>query len=216
MIYVIGSLSNPLVEEVADRIRETGIEAFDQWRASKGDYWADYALRRKLPFKDALKLDFVETAFQFDLKYLKSCSAAVLVMPAGRSGGIELGWILGQGKPGYILYDGEPERPDLMAKLATEVFFNIEDLIDELKKPQETEYLEWYDVNNPSNRGKIRNPKYVKPSDNKLCKVVDTDYGLCPVAGIPTSFCWCINCERARRNLRGNWTLTPEMIGAIS
>ena len=190
MIYIIGSLANPAVEEVADQLRKEGIEAFDQWRASKGDFWADYALRRKLPFKDALKLDFVETAFQFDLKYLKSCSAAVLVMPAGRSGGIELGWILGQGKPGYILYDGEPERPDLMAKLATEVFFNIEDLIKELKKND--------------------------ASEDKLCKVVDTDSGLCPVAGIPTSFCWCINCERARRNLRGNWTLTPEMIGAIS
>ena len=139
MVYVIGSLSNPFVEEVADRIRETGIEAFDQWRAAKGDFWADYALRRKLPFKEALKLDFVETAFQFDLKYLKSCSAAVLVMPAGRSGGIELGWILGQGKPGYILYDGEPERPDLMAKLATEVFFGVEDLVKELKRNEKHE-----------------------------------------------------------------------------
>ena|SRR3990167_2325090 len=136
MVYVIGSLNNPAVEDVADRLEEAGFEAFDQWRAAKGDFWADYAIRKKLPFREALKLDFVETAFQFDLKYLKACAAAVLVMPAGRSGGIELGWVLGKGKPGYILYDGEPERPDLMAKMATNVLFSVDELIAELKKHQ--------------------------------------------------------------------------------
>ena len=134
MIYIIGSLNGPHVEVVADHLRQEGIDAFDQWRAAKGDYWADYAVRRGIPFKEALAMDFAETAFQFDMKYLRACTAAVMVMPAGRSGGIELGWILGQGKPGYILYDGEPERPDLMAKLATNVFFNVEDLIKELHK----------------------------------------------------------------------------------
>lgn len=134
MIYVIGSLSNPRVEEVADALRAAGIDAFDQWRAAQGDYWADYAKRKGLSFREAIKLDFVETAFQFDLKYLKLAEAAVMVMPAGRSGGIELGWMLGQGKRGYILYDGEPERPDLMAKLATAVCFSIEELIQELKR----------------------------------------------------------------------------------
>lgn len=133
MIYIVGSLSNPQVEVVANRLRESGIDAFDQWRAAKGDFWADYAVRNKMPFKEAIKMDFVETAFQFDMKYLRLCSAGVLVMPAGRSGGLELGWLLGQGKPGYILYDGEPERPDLMAKLATDIFFNVEDLVKELK-----------------------------------------------------------------------------------
>lgn len=186
MVYIIGSLSNPRVEEVADRLREEGFDAFDQWRAAKGDFWADYALRRKLPMKEALKLDFVETAFQFDMKYLKACTAAVLVMPAGRSGGLELGWVLGQGKKGYILYDGEPERPDLMAKLATEVFFNIEDLIKELKdKPTKPTIRfnrktnEWEKISDDSPADKLREER---PAALRVCSYCSkpSTCGLCP------------------------------------
>ena len=135
MIYVIGSLSGTRVEEVANQLRAEGHDVFDEWRAAQGDYWADYAVRRKMPFREALTMDFTETAFQFDLRHLKQASIGVLVMPAGRSAGLELGWMLGQGKRGYILYDGEPERPDLMAKLATGVFFSVEELANELNTP---------------------------------------------------------------------------------
>ena len=136
--YIIGSLSNPRVEEVADQLRLAGFDCFDQWRAAHGDHWADYAIRRKMKFKEALEMDFTNTAFNFDMKYLSKADIGVLVMPAGRSGGLELGWLLGRGKRGYILYDGEPERPDLMTKLATGVFFSLEDLIKELKLYEES------------------------------------------------------------------------------
>lgn len=132
MIYVVGSLSNDRVEEVAEQLREAGFDVFDQWRCAKGDFWADYALRRGMSFKEALQMDFVETAFQFDMKYLSRADAGVLVMPAGRSAGLEIGWLLGRGKPGYVLYDGEPDRADLMTKMSTGVFFSVEELIDEL------------------------------------------------------------------------------------
>lgn len=135
MIYVVGSLAGTRVEEVADRLREAGHDVFDQWRAAQGDYWADYAIRRGMNFREALAMDFTETAFQFDMKHLLKADVGVLVMPAGRSAGLELGWLLGRGKRGYILYDGEPERPDLMAKLATGVYFTVEDLVDELSRP---------------------------------------------------------------------------------
>jgi hypothetical protein len=39
-------------------------------------------------------------------------------MPAGRSGHLELGLIMGQGKPGFVLFDGEPEKWDQMYGLA--------------------------------------------------------------------------------------------------
>ena len=133
MVYVIGSLSNPRVEEVADRLRAEGFDAFDQWRAAEGDFWASYAQRRGMSFRDALAMDFTETAFQFDLKYLHKADTGVLVMPAGRSAGLELGYLLGRGKRGYVLYDGEPERPDLMTKLATGVCFSAEELIEVLR-----------------------------------------------------------------------------------
>ena len=132
MIYVIGSLANDRVEVVAERLREAGFDAFDQWRCAKGDFWADYALRRGMKFREALQMDFVDVAFAFDMKYLAKADIGVLVMPAGRSGGLELGWLLGRGKPGYVLYDGEPERADLMTKMSTGVLFSVEELIEEL------------------------------------------------------------------------------------
>ena len=131
MIYIVGSLAGERVELVANRLREAGHVVFDQWRAAgPKDFWADYAVRNGISFREALQMDFTETAFNFDMKYLSKADVGVLVMPAGRSAGLELGWLLGRGKPGYILYDGEPERPDLMAKLATGVCFSVEELIE--------------------------------------------------------------------------------------
>lgn len=210
MIYIIGSLGNPKVEEVADRLREAGLSVFDQWRAAKGDFWADYAIRRKLPFKEAIKLDFVETAFQFDMKYLKACTAAVLVMPAGRSGGIELGWVLGQGKPGYILYDGEPERPDLMAKLATGIFFDIESLINELKlipKQPRSIFLRHglgcsceLCKKNPYINADQEREERRESSANQLSKILPPNVWICPTCGEYSSIGFCSCSERIPGN----------------
>jgi hypothetical protein len=53
-------------------------------------------------------------------------------VPAGKSGHLELGYMLGQGKKGYIFFDKEPERWDVMYQFATGIFFNKEELIQEL------------------------------------------------------------------------------------
>jgi hypothetical protein len=54
-------------------------------------------------------------------------------MPAGKSGHLELGYMLGQGKRGYVLFDKEPERWDIMYQFATDDFFCKEELVAELK-----------------------------------------------------------------------------------
>jgi len=41
---------------------------------------------------------------------------------------MELGWVVGQGKPGFVLVEEEPERWDIMAQLATGVVTSIEEL----------------------------------------------------------------------------------------
>lgn len=68
--------------------------------------------------------------FEFDKKHLDRCDCAVLVLPAGKSGHLELGYVIGRGKPGYILMDGEPERVDIMHSFATKVFMNQEEMIE--------------------------------------------------------------------------------------
>jgi hypothetical protein len=58
----------------------------------------------------------------------------VLVLPAGKSGHMELGWALGQRKIGYVLFDQTPERWDVMYQFADGVFFSPEALIEQLRK----------------------------------------------------------------------------------
>jgi hypothetical protein len=55
-------------------------------------------------------------------------------MPTGKSGHLELGYSLGKGKRGYILFDQEPERWDVMYQFATGIFFNQDDLLAELRR----------------------------------------------------------------------------------
>ena len=132
-VYVIGSLESQAVLQVATALRGIGLDVFDDWMAASpnGDkQWQAYCRQRGWNYKQALHSPFVQTAFWFDYKHLKAADIVVLVMPCGRSGHLELGWALGQGKKGYILFpDGEPDRYDLMANLATDVCFSVEELV---------------------------------------------------------------------------------------
>jgi len=140
-LYLIGSLQNPKVLDIATRLRAEGFEVFDEWMAAAphGDtQWQAYGRQRGWTYKQALTSAFVTTAFNFDLNHLQQADIGVLVMPSGRSGHLELGWLLGQGKRGYILFDGEPERYDLMTKLATDVVFSVEELVEALNEKMPT------------------------------------------------------------------------------
>lgn len=66
--------------------------------------------------------------FEFDKSHLDRCDIAVMFMPAGKSGHLELGYAIGQGKPGFILFDKEPKRWDIMLRFASEIFLSESDL----------------------------------------------------------------------------------------
>ena len=137
MIYLFGSLANPRIPELTKQLRDLGHEVFSEWYAAgegADEKWKAYFKGLGLSYKETLETDFVTTAFTFDLEHMEKADIGVLVMPAGRSGHCELGWMLGRGKRGYILFpDGEPERPDLMVKLATDVVFSVEELLEALR-----------------------------------------------------------------------------------
>ncbi len=131
MIYVIGSLKNKAIPEVAESLREEGWEVFDDWFSAgpdADDCWQDYCQLRGLSYGEALAGPHAECVFEFDKKYLDLAECVVLVLPAGKSGHIELGWALGQGKRGFVLFDGEPERYDVMYRFATGVAFSFKEL----------------------------------------------------------------------------------------
>lgn len=136
-IYLIGSLRNPHVTEVARALRQEGYDVFDDWMAAgpeADDYWQRYEQERGRAYPDALEGFAARHVFYYDRDHLNSADMAVLVAPAGKSSHMELGYMLGQGKPGWILMDKEPERWDVMFKFATGVFFDLPSLIVDIDK----------------------------------------------------------------------------------
>ena len=134
MIYLIGSLRNPEVPKIANRLREDGHDVFDDWYAagpSADDSWRDYEKERGRTYIEALSGLAARNVFQFDRLHLERATDVCLILPAGKSGHLELGWALGRGKRGYVLVDS-PDRWDVMYQFADGVYDNIEDLIHEL------------------------------------------------------------------------------------
>lgn len=139
-IYLIGSLRSPRVPEVANELRKLNFvdEVFDDWYAAgpeADDYWQKYEEGRGHNYKQALAGHSAVDVYNFDKGHLDDCDMAVLVLPAGKSGHLELGYVIGTGKPGYILFDDDVEncRWDVMYQFAAGVFFDLESLIKALK-----------------------------------------------------------------------------------
>ena len=139
MIYLIGSLRNPEIPKIANQLRRAGFEVFDDWYAAgpeADDKWRDYEKQRGHSYLEALPGLAAEHVFSFDLHHLDRSQAGVLVLPAGRSAFTEFGYLVGSGRPVYILLDN-PERWDVMLKFATGVFISLEELINELQRERQ-------------------------------------------------------------------------------
>lgn len=140
-LYLIGSLRNKAVPLLAKTIRtSTSFEVFDDWMAAgpeADDWWKTYEIDRGHSYAEALSGFAARHVFEFDRHHLDTSDAAVLLLPAGRSGHLELGYMAGRNKPTYILLDGsytDEGRFDVMYNFATRVFQKEEDLIAELQE----------------------------------------------------------------------------------
>lgn len=135
--YIIGSLRNPLVPKVGSAIRALGFDVFDDWYAggpTADDTWQAYEKdERGHTFAEALDGEAAWHTFRFDDAHIHAADIVVMVMPAGKSGHMELGVAIGRGKRGFVLFDREPERYDVMYRFAEKVFFSEEELYGHLK-----------------------------------------------------------------------------------
>jgi len=134
-VYLIGSLRNEKIPALGCRLREAGHEVFDDWHGAgpeADDFWQKYEKQRGRSYAEALKGHAAKNTFAFDYRHLSRCEACVLVLPAGKSGHLEFGYMLGTGKKGYVLFEEEPERWDVMYQFAHGVFFDQDDLIASL------------------------------------------------------------------------------------
>ena len=132
-IYVIGSLRNPQVPEVARTLRAYGHEVYDDWYAAgphADDWWRKYEIQRGRNFLEALQGWAARHTFENDKRHLDECDTAVLVMPGGKSSHLELGYMAGQKKNTYILFPrGLPRRFDVMVRFATGAFQSVDELV---------------------------------------------------------------------------------------
>lgn len=131
-IYLIGSLRNKLIPGIATALRNTGLDVFDDWYAAgpiADDCWKEYEEERGRTYIEALDSYAAQHVHDFDQLHLDRSDMALLALPAGKSGHLELGYIIGQGKPGYILLDETVDRWDVMYRFAAKVFPTVKDMV---------------------------------------------------------------------------------------
>jgi len=132
-IYIIGSLRNDLIPGIGNDLRAIGLDAFDDWYGAgpeADDYWKEHEQQKGNDYARALDGYAARHVFEFDKYHLDRVDAGLLVLPAGRSGHLELGYISGLGKPSFILTEPNHDRWDVMYCFATKVFFSKEEMIE--------------------------------------------------------------------------------------
>lgn len=139
MIYIAGSLRNPKVIDLTLRLRDRGFHVFSEWMAAgkqADEEWEAYFKALGYSYRDALKSDFVQTAFNFDKDHIDKAHTFIAIAPFGKSAGIELGYAVKGGKRSYVLLEEEPARYDLMLAFATDICYDIEELVDRLRRDE--------------------------------------------------------------------------------
>lgn len=137
-LYVIGSLRNPEIPKIAKAIRDaTELELFDDWYSSSDDaddWWQSHERFKGRTYEQAINGYHASHVFAFDYLHLNRSVGGILVLPAGKSAHLEAGFLRGQDKRLYILFDKEPERYDIMNRFANGgVHFNLDSLITQIK-----------------------------------------------------------------------------------
>ena len=136
-IYLIGALKNWKIITLAKELRKLGFEVFDDWIApgpEADNFWRKFEKLRGSTYKQALNNYAAKHIYEFDKFHIDRSDIGILYLPAGKSGHLELGYMIGKGKKCFVLFDKEPKKWDVMYQFADNVFFKLEDLERELKK----------------------------------------------------------------------------------
>lgn len=137
-LYLIASLRNEEVIKVHKQLEQSlpGVEVFSSWFAAgpeADDFWRDYEQGLGRSYEEALQGYAAKHVFEFDKHHLDTSDGAVLLLPAGKSGHLELGYMAGKGKVTGILLDN-PDRWDVMNLFADVVTEDLGKLVQTLKE----------------------------------------------------------------------------------
>lgn len=130
-LYIAGSLANTRIPEYTNYFSTERLESFSEWYTPGPDadvYWREYEQKIGYGFLAALKRPAGQHIFNFDKKHIDLCDGMLLVGPAGKSGHLELGYVIGQGKPSAIFLPEEPEKWDVMYNFAGLVSYDMQEI----------------------------------------------------------------------------------------
>lgn len=148
-LYLIGSLRNKRIPELAKTLRQRhlNVEVFDDWFAAgeeADDCWKEYEQARGRTYQEALKGYSARNVFQYDRTHLDRCTHALLVLPAGKSGHMEIMYATYKvGAKTAILLDPEDVRWDVMYQFVPDVLNNDEE-IEEWLTPEKPSTKYWW------------------------------------------------------------------------
>lgn len=133
VLYLIGSLRNPKIIDVTTTLTELGFEVFSDWFAAgpkADDAWRDYEKAKGRTYAEALQGYAARHVFAQDFFHLNRAHGGVLVLPAGKSGHLEAGFLSGQGKDVFVLLEDkkEPPRFDVMTQFLVEPCASLDEL----------------------------------------------------------------------------------------
>lgn len=132
-IYLVGSLRNPEVPKFGSRLRALGHNVFDDWYAAgerADDAWREYEIARGRSYRDAINGHAAQNVLAFDKRHLDWATTIILLLPAGKSGHLEIGRAIGEKKETHIVLDADYDRWDVMYGLATDVWKSADELIE--------------------------------------------------------------------------------------
>lgn len=125
---------------LAQRLREQveDVEIFDDWMAAgphADDAWKAYSLDRKQTYDEALEGYAAKHVFEFDKFHLDRATHVLLVLPAGKSGHMEVMYgQYGVGAKTAILLDPDDVRWDVMYQFIPTILQREEQVAEWLKE----------------------------------------------------------------------------------
>lgn len=135
-IYLAGTLANPRIPLLGNRLRAEGFDVMDEWWTpgpQADEHWQEYEGIRGRTYKDALQGRAATNIYLFDRAYLDLADAIVVVLPAGKSAMIEMGYAVGRGKQVCFFLDEEPKRYDIMPRFADMAIKSEDELVSVLR-----------------------------------------------------------------------------------
>lgn len=151
-VYLATSWKNTSYPSVLAAIHAAGHEVYDfrddnaafNWRELQHPDRHDWQDWRFEEFRDVLAMPRAKDAFANDIDALEWADTGIVLLPCGRSAHMELGWLVGAGKPVALLRDPLEGQPfhhwrgatdaELMYGLVDYMASTTDDVVDWLAK----------------------------------------------------------------------------------